>query len=282
MEANSLDPIRYQINAGDQRGARLALVDLLEAEPDNANAWALLAILLTDPAEQAQCYREILRINPNDRQAEIWLESLTGQAIEQPTSEQLPAQGPSGRSCPRCGSIVKAGPLLGSQGRHTICPHCGFHIDPSDLFEGREPTRADEQLPSKESPGLQPTADRNELDRILEEVALPGADEELQQPPRVREIRQRQVEPKGFLDGVLGRLQGRSADPDPEVEALVLGQEDVASAAGALSPELILRLAGGPLAPEERRNCPQCDAVVSRREAKCPWCSAPLPNAKGG
>ena len=57
MEANSLDSIRHQINAGDQRGDRIALAELLEAEPDNADAWALLAILLTDPAEQAQCYR---------------------------------------------------------------------------------------------------------------------------------------------------------------------------------------------------------------------------------
>ena len=117
MEANALDPIRHQINAGDQRGARIALVELLEAEPDNADAWALLAILLTDPAEQAQCYREILRINPSDRQAEVWLESLTGQVTEQPTGAQTLAQGPSGRSCPRCGSMVKVSPLQGSPGQ---------------------------------------------------------------------------------------------------------------------------------------------------------------------
>ena len=236
MKANSLDPIKHQINAGDQRGARVALVGLLEAEPDNADAWALLAILLTDPAEQAQCYRKILSINPNDRQAEIWLEALTGQATEQPTSAQPPAQ---------------------------------------------QPIQADEQLPSEERPGLQSAPEGNELDRILEEVALPSAADEVQRLERQREIRRRQVEPKGVLDGLLGRLRGRSTGPDPEAEALVLGQEDAALAAGALSPELILRLAGGPLAPEERRNCPQCDAVVSRREAKCPWCSAPLSDTEG-
>ena len=220
MEAKSLDPIRHQINIGDQQGARIALVALLEVEPDNADAWALLAILLTDPAEQAQCYREILRINPSDRQAEAWLESLTGQDTG--------------------------------------------------------------QLPGEESPGFQPASEGNELDRILEEVDLPGAADEVQQPTLRQETPQRKAEPKGFLDGLLGRLQIRSTGPDPETEALVLSQEDVASAAGALSPELILRLAGGPLAPEERRNCPQCDAVVSRREAKCPWCSASLPAAEGG
>ena len=93
-------------------------------------------------------------------------------------------------------------------------------------------------------------------------------------------MQQRQAEPRGFLDGLLDRLRGRTAEPDPEAEALVLGQEE-AQVAGSLSPELILRLAGGPLPPEERRNCPKCDAVVSRRETKCPWCSAPLPDLEG-
>lgn len=236
MGANTLDPIRHQINAGDQRGARLALAELLDAEPDNADAWALLAILLTDPAEQAQCYREILRINPSDRQAEIWLESLTGQVTEQPTGAQPPAQ---------------------------------------------EPIQPDEQLPSEDRSGFQPASDENELDRILEDVALPDAADEVQQLARQREIPRRQVERRGFLDGLLGRMRGSTTGPDPEAEALVLGQEEAALAAGALSPELILRLAGGPLAPEERRNCPQCHAVVSRREAKCPWCSAPLSDAEG-
>jgi len=237
MEANSLDPIRHQINAGDQRGAKITLVELLEAEPDNADAWALLAILLTDPAEQAQCYREILSINPSDRQAAVWLESLTSQATGHPTGAQPPAQ---------------------------------------------EPSQADEQLLSEDSPGFQSASEGNELDRLLEEVALPGAADEVKRPTREGGIPQTQVEPKGFLDGLLGRLRGSSTAPDPEAEALALGQDDAASAAGALSPELILRLAGGPLAPEECRNCPQCDAVVSRREARCPWCSAPLPGAEGG
>jgi len=278
MKANSLDPIRHLINAGDRRGARIALIELLEAEPDNADAWALLAILLTDPAEQAQCYREILRINPSDRQAEIWLESLTEQVMGKPTGAQTLVQGPRGRSCPRCGSMVKVSPLRGSPESRIVCPYCGFPIDPADAFGGREPIQVDEQLPSEESPGSQSAPEGDELERILEEVALPGAADEIQQPIREREIPQRQVEPKGFLDGLLGRLRGSTTGPDPEAEALVLGQEGAASAAGALSPELILRLAGGPLAPEERRNCPQCDAVVSRREARCPWCSAPLPD----
>ena len=218
MEANPLDPIRHLINAGDERGARLALAELLEAEPDNADAWALLAILLTDPDEQARCYREILRIAPDDRQAAAWLELLTSQEV---------------------------GPLPGED--------------------------SGDSLPS---PG------GDELDQILEDAVLLGAGDRLPSPDEVQTPR-RQAEPKGFLDRLLDRLRGRTAGPDPEIEAMVLGQDEIQSAAGSLSPELILRLAGGPLAPEERRNCPTCGAVVSRRETKCPWCSAPLPDVEG-
>jgi predicted RNA-binding Zn-ribbon protein involved in translation (DUF1610 family) len=253
MGANPLDPIRHQINAGDRQGARIALARLLEAEPDNADAWALLAILLADPAEQAQCYREILRINPNDRQARLWLESLTG--------AQPLAQEPGGRSCPRCGAIVKASVMPGSPGGRFVCPYCGFPIEPDNAFGRKVP------VPEEE-----------ELDQPLETVSLPN-DAESQPPNREPEIPRRPAERKGLLDGLLGRSRGTALEP--EAEDLLTGQERLLSAAGALSPDLILRLAGGPLAPEERRECPQCGAIVSRREARCSWCSAPLQDAEG-
>ena len=206
MKANPLDRIRHQVTTGDQRGARLALLELLEAEPNNPEAWALLATLLTDPAEQVRCYREVLRITPGDRQAATWLESLTGKAAE-------------------------------------------------------------------------PATEETDLEQLLDDVDLPETGERAHLPHLSREAAEWPSEPRGFLDGLLDRLRGRTAGPDPEVEAMVLGHEELQSAAGAISPELILKLAGGPLAPEERCRCPKCDAVVSRRDQKCPWCSAILPGA---
>ena len=77
-----LDPIRHRITAGDRDGARLDLLEILKADPDNAEAWSLLATLLPEPAEQIECYRQVLRIDPADRQAATWLEALSAHLSE--------------------------------------------------------------------------------------------------------------------------------------------------------------------------------------------------------
>jgi hypothetical protein len=45
---------------------------------------------------------------------------------------------------------------------------------------------------------------------------------------------------------------------------------------GELTPDEILRLAGNPLPENERRNCPNCDAVVSLESTRCEWCGKAL------
>ncbi len=231
MQTDALDSVRHQINCGERQEARIRLVSLLEAEPDNAEAWALLAILVTHPAEQARCYREILRIDPENRQAAFWLEALG--AAEPPAQET------------------------------------------ADGFERGEPVLSDQRQLAP------PTAEgEDEMERLLDEVSLPSPYGGQEQPSREPVDPQRREERIGFLDGLLGRR--RRGATESEVEDLLTGQGEIPSAAGALSPELILKLAGGPLAPEERRNCPHCDAVVSRRETRCPWCSVPLVDAGDG
>lgn len=231
MQTNALDSIRHQINSGERQEARIRLVGLLEAEPDNADAWALLAILLTHPAEQARCYREILRIDPGNRQAALWLEAL---GAAQPAT-----------------------------------------WEPDTALESGEPTTSDEWPPAAPS-----ARGEDEREQLPDEVSLPGSYDGPEQPSRQPVIPQRREERSGFLDGLLGRRRQRSTEYDPE--ELLTSQGETPSAAGALSPELILRLAGGPLAPEERRNCPHCDAVVSRHETRCPWCSTLLTDAEDG
>lgn len=228
MGYHSLDDVRHQINAGDREGARLALIDLLKTDPDDVDAWALLAILVTDPSEQAKCYLQILRIDPGNRQAAAWLEVLARQTPE---------------------SVLK-------------------------------------ETPGEPSPGRQPPEEIDEIDRILEDLDLPDPDEkapsQLGEPGLAIGPSQEGVTPSvaGFEErDLLDRILGRWGMGALDVEMPVLEAEpgEVPSRPGHLSPGDIIRLAGGPLAPEERRECPNCQAVISRQETKCPWCSAPLP-----
>ena len=90
-----LDAVRRRIEAGDREGARRALASLVRAEPQNVAAWALLADLLEDPARQADCYRQILRLDPGNRRAAAQLRARTGEApglpgIESPTLVEKP------------------------------------------------------------------------------------------------------------------------------------------------------------------------------------------------
>lgn len=75
-----LDPlgsIRQHINAGEREAARFELVDFLHASPRSVAAWALLATLLEDPSQRADCYRQILRIDPEHKLAAARLRILT-------------------------------------------------------------------------------------------------------------------------------------------------------------------------------------------------------------
>jgi hypothetical protein len=117
-----------------------------------------------------------------------------------------------------------------------------------------------------------------DLEQLLQESRLPSAPHESRIPTYDLESPPRPAERKAFLGRLLGRLRGRTAED--EAEELLMGPIQAALAAGALSPDVILRLAGGPLAAEERRECPACGAIVARTENRCPWCSAPLPEAE--
>jgi hypothetical protein len=81
------------------------------------------------------------------------------------------------------------------------------------------------------------------------------------------------------VDRILGSARDGALDDD--ADEADLDQIGGLSQPGKWTPEDIIRLAGGPLPPEERRKCLKCGAVVSRTESRCPWCSAPLPGAEG-
>lgn len=231
---DAFDPIRQQINAGDHEGARLALRQLLKTAPDDIDAWALLAILLSDPAEKAECYRQILRVNPGDRHAAMWLEALEPE-IRRSSAHSI------------------------SAGRRPV-------DEPT-----REPSPGEEKLDKSLQDAARPGLEDRTVGQPLDQGGDRDLSEDLARWPETQPRR------PGFLERVVGRRQ--RGQPEARSLASPLGEGEAAIPPGSLNPVDILRMAGGPLPPEERRKCPDCGAVVSRSDSRCPWCSASLPQA---
>ena len=199
-----LDAVRRLITASDREGAKRALGSILRADPQNVSAWAMLAPLLKDPAQQADCYRQILRIEPHDREAATRLRALAGQAPP---------------------------------------PETGGDRQPRDQF-----------------PPLTP-------DVLVRDVApdFAGTRAPIQEPSLLEELR-----------NLLGMNTGTGSTSHVTRPTTLIGLTKTAPPPEPLTPEDVIRLAGGALPPEQRQNCPKCAAVTSRDAAKCPWCGAPL------
>jgi DNA-directed RNA polymerase subunit RPC12/RpoP len=304
MENDLLDAIKHRINAGYRKGARLELTALLKSDPDDADAWALLAILLQDPVEQVECYRQILRINPDDRQAAAWLDALSRDLPEASQQEGPPTPDQWTLRCAQCGGVTEVRFVGELRDKRAFCPHCGSQIDLPDSYQRVEQRREREELPGGGSrtvesvrietrsdgpPSEGPVAETGRIGQVLQDLDLPDADDEARHQlgeqgmdgglgERPVHASETGAEDRGLVDRVLRRVRGQSLSGIDDPAAL--DEVEGTPQPGRLSPEDILRLAGGPLPPEERRKCPRCGAIVSRSESKCPWCSAHLSGAE--
>lgn len=305
MDNDLLGAIKHRINAGDREGARLELVALLKSDPENTDAWALLAILLKDPAEQVECYRQILRINPDDRQAAAWIEALSRHLPKETDREEPPTPEKWTLQCNNCGGVTEVRFVGEMRDKRAFCPHCGTQIDLPDAFQRMERRREQEELPGGGSrilesvrietrsdylPGEEPPNQVGDIDQLLQDLDLPDLDAETHQESgkqgmvaemseQVLRASSTRTEDRGLVDRMLRRVRGESSDD--VLDAATLEQLGDLAQPGRLGPEDIIRLAGGPLPPEDRRKCLKCGAVVSRSESRCPWCSASLSDVEG-
>ncbi len=72
----TLVAIWKQAQAGDRAGARRKLLSILRTNPENVQAWLLMAALLDDPAQQAECCRRVLALDPQNPHATAMLQKL--------------------------------------------------------------------------------------------------------------------------------------------------------------------------------------------------------------
>jgi len=223
-----LDTVRRRIEIGDREGARRELASVLRADPHSVPAWLLLADLIKDPAQQADCYRQILRLDPENRQAAARLGTLTNETPE---------------------SNLESQPL----------PNVFDNVfdDAKEATSLRSP-----QCGGTTEEGLR-AFDEKTIQRLKDRQVTVSQSQSVIRP-------QIHTKKSGLLAGLLRLLGLRVTGLQTST-----GHGDFPQQ-GQLSPDDVIELAGGPLAPEERQRCPQCAAVVPRSAVKCPWCGTSL------
>jgi hypothetical protein len=278
MCADVLDPIRKRIQSGDIEGARSALFRYLREKPHYIPGWMLLAGLLSDPKKQADCYRQVLRLDPAHSQAAARLNEIDeGQMIgsqnELRMGEEIGAQPMI--DCPNCGAHLSIS-LTDTSPQRVVCDYCQTEV----------------KLPEKE------ITDKLGQDVSWTEHVLgvkgsaPALENIVQEPERVmpEELRQlvQMLRTQGpdILDAeTIRNLEARGIAVQVTEDEVVITSEyrrvavhrsEMPSDLRHLSFQHIVGMAGKPLATTERRRCPKCDAVIDAQATRCPWCSTSL------
>jgi hypothetical protein len=81
----------YTFQRGNRELARKYLQDYLVQYPHEEAAWMLMAKMVDEPGQKIECYQRVLKINPNNTEAKIWVAR-----IESPT-KPLPRNNPPGQ-----------------------------------------------------------------------------------------------------------------------------------------------------------------------------------------
>jgi hypothetical protein len=103
------------------------LGQLLRANPDHALAWGLLSGVVDDPAQKADCYRQILRLDPGNRSASEALRRLTGAPPTSAVTEEA-------LRCPGCNAPLEVCLVGELHDKRALCRYCGTQVDLPDSY----------------------------------------------------------------------------------------------------------------------------------------------------
>lgn len=78
------------ISAGELSDARQELAAVLKRDPQHLEAWSLMALAVTAPAQKADCYRRVLALDPSNENARFQLAALE-KALNAPAGANSPA-----------------------------------------------------------------------------------------------------------------------------------------------------------------------------------------------
>jgi molecular chaperone DnaK (HSP70) len=153
-------------------------------------------------------------------------------------------------------------------------------VDLLTIFDPRAPVQSVDNIilgsieqPKEEAPDLPAKSilfdSKSELERLIQQIREQG-------PGSLNETTLKQLRQYGFDDDKPMPAQGAGFLVDKVFQPLLSWFSRKRPHPRELSPEEIVQLAGEPLAPEDRRICPHCKAVIPRTAEKCQWCGARL------
>lgn len=220
--------------------------------------------------------------NSEQKKQDAQDDNLSDEALKTAASNASADETSVTTQCEQCGGTMEIRFVGEMRDKRLVCTYCGLEADITDTFQRVTRRREYENKPwgshTTETvhietrrdglPGLQPFEDMPEIDdlrELIEQGRLEDIDEETIEVLKKRGFKV----PTGGKSSIVSVI--RSLDKQ---------DEDLKSKRPRgyipLTPQEIIELAGEPLPPEERRNCPECEAVISRQAKQCPWCSVSL------
>lgn len=184
--------------------------------------------------------------------------------------------------CEQCGSQMEVRFVGDMHDKRLVCDYCGAEMDLPDTYQRIARKRVQKSKPWGNSSTdtvhietrsdhladghpLEPIPKIDDLRKLIEEGGLEDIGDETLEILKKYGFKV-SLEGKSSIVSMIHRLEKQNIDWKSEHSGDYI----------PLTPREILELAGDPLPPEERLNCPNCDAVISRKARQCPWCSVSL------
>ncbi len=143
QESELPEPIRQaliQLRAGASEAARTTLIPYIRNNPNSEQGWYLLSQAVASTREQADCLRQVLRLNPNHPEAQARLQRLL--------EEQPPASSPA----PAESSEPRAAETPESQGPPAPAEMTSAPVEPAAVESASAIPAPVEAQPGEESP----------------------------------------------------------------------------------------------------------------------------------
>ncbi len=126
QENTQLQQAILAVQTGNLQRARQILATLLRQNPENARAWLWLGKAMDNPRKRAECFRRVLRIEPENDEARAGLVALRSGPEMPASAEEAPTRIQAyPLRCPQCGGEVRY--QVSAQALR--CAHCGNRRD---------------------------------------------------------------------------------------------------------------------------------------------------------